>query len=89
MTRKEFISVCYKTANGFINPDRISVVYDKLMEEAGLPPLENMWWNLLGYVTMNPIYNLRFDLKNQNVGDIANDYMDRINAKISEKKEKW
>jgi len=42
MTRKEFISVCYKTANGFINPDRISVVYDKLMEEAGLPPLENM-----------------------------------------------
>jgi hypothetical protein len=42
MTRKEFISVCYKTANGFINPDRISVVYDLLMEEAGLPPLENM-----------------------------------------------
>ena len=39
MTRKEFIKVCYKTANGFINPDRLSVVYDKLMEEAGLPPL--------------------------------------------------
>ena len=41
MTRKEFISVCYKTANGFVNPDRLSVVYDKLMEEAGLPPLED------------------------------------------------
>jgi hypothetical protein len=41
MTRNEFIGLCMKTANGFGNPARFSAVYDLLMSEAGLPPLED------------------------------------------------
>ena len=41
MTKGEFIGTCMKTCRGTGNPERFSKVYDKLMEEAGLPPLED------------------------------------------------
>lgn len=41
MTRKEFIELAMRYSHGGMNPARVSVIYDNLMEEAGLPPLEN------------------------------------------------
>lgn len=41
MTRGEFVGLCMKWCHGMGNPKRFSEVYDDLMEEAGLPPLED------------------------------------------------
>lgn len=38
MTRKEFIGLCMRNSG---NPLRYSKIYDMLMDEAGLPPLED------------------------------------------------
>lgn len=39
-TRRDFLSLCMLRSRGAVNPHRIERVYDELMREAGLPPLE-------------------------------------------------
>ena len=40
MTKRHFIGLVMKNAHGKANPTTVSKIYDDLMEEAGLPPLE-------------------------------------------------
>ena len=40
MTKRHFISLVMKISHGRSNPATVSKIYDDLMEEAGLPPLE-------------------------------------------------
>lgn len=40
MTRKEFIHAVMTTSRGKMNPVRVSQIYDDLMKDAGLDPLE-------------------------------------------------
>lgn len=41
MTRRDFVSVCMFYSNGSMNPNRASEIYDMLMADAGLEPLND------------------------------------------------
>jgi hypothetical protein len=41
MTRSDFISMCMFYSNGYMNPARAAQIYTDLMNDCGLPELED------------------------------------------------